>query len=222
MSPAVATAFRGKTSGERDIQRAFTLTEMLVVIAVISILLTLIVPAVGTLLRGTQMNRAADDLINQLTLARQTAIAGNYAVEVRLYQYALAGNPGEQVGSPATGRYRALQILSVTDAGTVAPIGKVEILPSQIIMDSNAQLSTLLATAQNNPTLSIPAVGTNYNWCSFRFRPDGSTNLSPVTPAYWCVTLHNALEGDNRTTPPSNYATLQIDPVNGSLTMHRP
>ena len=202
--------------------RAFTLVEMLTVIAIIIVLVGLLAPAASTILRGNQLTQASDMLVSSLTLARQTAISNNCPVEIRFYQYGDPSNPGEQAAVASSGKYRALQLFKIDDAGTATALGKVTQLPNSILIDLNTTLSTLLGSPQSNPTVSIPRVGTSYNWCSFRFRPDGSTNLSPTTPTYWSLTLHNIVDGDNRTTPPSNYATIQVDPVGGAVTSYRP
>ncbi len=202
--------------------RAFTLVEMLAVIAIIIVLAGLLAPAASTILRGSQLTQASDTLVSSLALARQTAISNNCSVEVRFYQYGDPGNPGEQAAVASSGKYRAFQLFKVDDTGATTALGKVTQLPTSILIDLNATLSTLLGSPQSNPSASIPRAGTNYNWCFFRFRPDGSTNLSPTTPAYWSLTLHNLVDGDNRASPPPNYATIQVDSVGGAVTSYRP
>lgn len=204
---------------------AFTLLELLVVIAVVGVLAAFIAPAVNTMLRSSRLTQAGDHVVAVLGLARQTALTTNHSVEVRFYQYGDPAVPGEKADAPATGSYRAFQIVEFKDGGTELK-GRVEVLPSSIIFDSGATLSTLLGSALaktwTDVPPQIPAAGRNYNCRAFRFLADGSTNLPGTGGTLWFITLHNLVEGDGRATPPPNYTTLKIDPVNGSLKVYRP
>ena len=206
----------------RETSSAFTLIELLAVMAIIVLAASFMGPAIGTILRGSHLTQASDMLVSNLALAKQSAISNNCQVEVRFYQYSDPESPGEQASDPTSGKYRALQLFQIGENGVASACGKVERLPQMIIIDSGTTLSTLLSSPKQDPTDAIPRAGKNYKWCAFRFRPDGSTNLSPIVPAYWCVTLHNATEGDNLAKPPANYATIQIDPISGSLKSYRP
>jgi hypothetical protein len=64
-------------------------------------------------------------------------------------------------------------------------------------------------------------VGTQYDFASFRFMPDGSTNLPQATNTVWCVTLLNINDIVAGTTP-ANFYCLQIDPVTGKMKQYRP
>ena len=211
--------------------RAFTLVEMLAVIAVIIVLAGLLAPAASTILRGNQLTQASDMMVAGLTLARQTAISNNCPVEIRFYQYGDPSYPGEQANAASSGKYRAFQMFRIDDSGTATAAGKVIQLPTSILIDADSTtFSTLLGSPQSNPAtgLSIPRAGVYYNYCSFRFRPDGSTNLSPTAPPlYWSLTLHNLVDKNTPDPvtgpqPPSNYATIQVDPVSGTVTSYRP
>lgn len=205
----------------------FTLVEMLTVMAVILILVAVIGPAFTTIARGPLLTQASDEIVGLLNLAQQTAAARNQTVAVRFYQYADA-SAGESTTSADNGRYRAAQLFLVNEDGTVSPLRAVVTFPLGIIADSGATLSTLLTDSfvkkkwtPNDPTQpSIPRAGLKYNCCEFRFRPDGSTNLSPASN--WFVTLHNNIDGDARSSPPPNYVTIQIDPINGTSSVYRP
>ena len=221
---------------------AFTLIELLLVISIIGVLSTLVAPAINTMMRGSRLTQAGDKVVAVLSQARQTALTTNHSVEVRFYQYGDAEVPGESKDNKASGNYRAIQIVEYLDNGAVIK-GKVEKLPLAIIIDSSETLSTLLKSTLNtdnitnyswgvDPTtrsqLSKPSlltVDTNYNCCVFRFLSDGSTNL-PTSGSPWFLTMQNLdpAKGDNKfaTTPPPNYTTIKIDPVNGSLKVYRP
>jgi len=67
--------------------RAFSLVELLVVIAIIIILATLSAPALTSVLRGSNLNRAGEMIADQINFARQTAFLKNRDVHVRMFMF---------------------------------------------------------------------------------------------------------------------------------------
>jgi uncharacterized protein (TIGR02596 family) len=205
----------------------FTLIEMICVIAIIAVLVTLIVPATNSLMTASELSGATDQVVGRISYARQAAIARNHTVEVRFYQFADPELPGEQAGNPATGKYRALQLFEYLENGAAVPLTKVEMISERIIFDSGLPLSPLLGATRKKtfaPPLDGPAilprgVGITYNCAAFQFTPSGATRLAL---ANWFLTLHQASSGDALTSPPANYATVQIDPVSGTVKSYRP
>ena len=214
---------------------AFSLIELVVVIAIIAIIATFTVPAATTILRGSAITQASQTLTDSISLARQMALSKNRAIEVRFYQYADPETPGE-VGPPANPQWRALQLFEVLESGTPVPVGKVQTLPISVVMNpgaasANTLSSLILCDAKNTPTITkgqastnnpdLPrGIGKNYSYVAFRFQQDGSTNLSPSNT--WFVTIHNLTPPVVGTTPPANFFTLQIDPVSGAIKGFRP
>ncbi len=213
--------------------RAFTLVELLVVMAIILVLMALATPSLTSVLKANAITQGSQDLIAQLNLARQVALTQNHPVEVRLYQYADPNFAGEVSGQAATGKFRALQTFIISETGSAAAMNKVEHFPLTFIIDSGLTLSSLIALsatgATSGPVLtkspqsySIPIADKAFNSVAFRFNPDGSTTLGPPPNGGWFLTGHQLQYGDNQSKAPPNFSTLQIDPSNGALREFRP
>ncbi len=229
---------------------AFSLIELLVVVAIIAIIGTFAVPAVGNLLKGTALTQAANSITDTVAGARQHALTRNRSVEVRFFRFWNTEIPGEPTagtttdldskpaGLDYTAPYRAFQAFEIADGGIPNPIGKLNFLPNTVILSQSSALSSLLGntdatkgpvktkSAPNDPELPR-GIGSRYEYVAFRFQPDGATNLSPTagpSSGLWFITAH--LLADLRkatdTTPPPNFFTWMIDPVSGSAKIMRP
>jgi len=212
----------GKRSGKHF---GFTLIEILTVMAIMGIIVGLTVPASMSSIRSSRLTMGVTTLIGQINLARQVAITQNCQVEVRFYQYGDSAE-GENATQPLTGKFRSIQLVKYTDTGTYVPLGKLEHLPSGVILDQGTQISSIFnlgngIKAGSAAYGSIPKVGTNYNFIAFRFLADGSTNLYPASSS-WFLTFHDAHNGDSLAALPSNYFTVQIDSANGHVKTYRP
>jgi uncharacterized protein (TIGR02596 family) len=210
MNPPFPTTARGLHP------RAFTLVELLVVLAIIAIIATLIIPAIGPLLISYNLNRAASMTTDELTFARQSALTRNADVEVRFYKTGSNANAGDL-------QFRAFRcFLSATNQ----PLDKISYLPGQVIMSANTTtFSTLLNFTSTTPvspsTAILPGTNTACIYYSFLFRATGGTNLTPVT-SLWFLTLYSETSPVTGTGLPSNYVGIQIDPVTGSVRVYRP
>jgi uncharacterized protein (TIGR02596 family) len=210
--------------------RAFTLLELLVVIGIIGLVATFAIPAIGTMINGSTLTQASQQLTNQLSAARQYAITKNRSVEVRFLKFGDPETPGESAADASTGQFRAVQLMEVLESGVAVPIDQVRILPRTVIMDSPA-LSSLLDPSDEFGRIAKPpdtkvdpelprGIKRQYQYVSFRFQPDGSTNLAPKTS--WFVTLRQLKDKVAGKVPPPNFFTLQVDPVSGTTRPFRP
>ena len=236
-----------KTKAHSLKSRAFSLIELLVVIAVIAIIAGYAVPAVTTMLKGSQLTQGSQMVVDQIALARQTALSRNRSVEVRLYKYADPETPGEDQKKPETWLMHGMQVFEVLDNGAILPLGPVQRLPINVIIHQG-KLSSLIygRTASKEkfakPTDSDPGipgmdasinVKDQYVYAAFRFLPDGSTDLLPTgtvtqpTGDSWYITLVNPKDANAtalgvKDGEANNYFTLQIDPITGSTRSYRP
>ena len=203
---------------------AFSLIELIAVISIIAIIAAFAIPAASTILRGSQLTQGAQLISGQLSLARQQALTRNHSIEVRFFRYADSEVPGEQADSPESGKFRAIQMFEVLENGVPVPLSKMETLPNSIIFNDDQLSSIIMEKDPQPPSDTDPemarGVKKNYEYVAFRFRPDGSTDLNPIKQ--WFVTLHSITDQIEGSVPPSNFFTVQIDPVSGSTREYRP
>ncbi len=200
------------------------MVELLAVILIMVILLALVLPATSSLMRSMNIGRAASLVTDEFNFARQTALARNCDVEVRLYL--LPSSLNKEVN-----QYRALRtfLADGVDPSKSVPLSRIKYLPDPIVFAKDAAFSTLLdygnpsryGLVHTNETL--PG-GATAEYVSFLFRANGGTSLKPVSPPVgnWYLTLRaeNAPAAANGL--PVNYFTAQIDPVTGRVRSYRP
>lgn len=213
---------------------AFSLVEMLVVIAIIGIIGAFAVPAVKSMLKGSGLNAGANMLSDEVALARQHALTKSRIVEFRFYRFADPEVPGETVASTTSWQFRAFQFFEIADTGDILPAGKFKRLPDGIVMNKgyagsntanykDVSLSSLLAeaikwTASKDyvPSASLTAkdpelprgVKKNYDYVSFRFMPDGTTSLAPTGTANSPTSTISTLQDPNFPGDPSKKITI--------------
>jgi len=199
---------------------AFTLIELLVVISIVSLLLALVVPVTSGVAKANQISMGIQTVVDELSLARQTALARNRVVEVRFYQY----KDSERLAD--SDEIAAVQSFVYDETNTIAkPLGEIKHLPAGAVISQDSEFSSLMAdgrkktnwNASNDPKVVLPrGIGTDYETYGLRYRPDGATDLGAGS---WFLTIHGANEEGE---PPPNHAAIQIDPYNGSLRLYRP
>lgn len=200
----------------------FTLIELIVVCAIIVILIVLVVPAVTTIGRGSAITNAGSMLVDQLNLARQTALTQNRMVEVRFYLL-----PAETGSAEAV---RAFELFLYDEAGrTTSPLGKINHFPTGVVAMADVVFSTILSDETNDrgPEKAIvPALNDReVHYKSLRFRPGGATDLNPngtSTGDKWFVSVRSENDAVVTGRPANNYMTVMLDPVSGRIRTFRP
>lgn len=198
----------------------FTLIELIAVISIIVIILALLVPAFNTLARGSNLTNAAASVLDELNLARQTALTRNRVVEVRFYLL-----PAEIGSAPA---YRAMRSFLANETGdSLSPIAGVKRFPISVVALNDATFSTLLSdttrTQKTSEVEDLPgAPSTRFK--SIRFRPSGGVELSSYTTTNdnWFLTIKNENDPIYPDRPADNFATIQVDPTTGRAQQMRP
>jgi uncharacterized protein (TIGR02596 family) len=189
------------------LRRAFSLIELLVVVAIFGILAALAVPAFNAVAGAGKINRAGQVVADQLILAVQEATALNRDVEVRFIEFDGEGN------LPL-----ALQIWR-SDASSMRPLHRVERLPEGTAISATNALSPLLAAASTGRTNFGGSLGER-DFRAVRLRAGGSV-ATAVTTNNNFLTVVALGDATNASLPP-NYFALRINPVTGRVSSLRP
>jgi uncharacterized protein (TIGR02596 family) len=212
-------------------KRGFTLVELLVVVGIMAVLAAAIIPSIRGVSDSYSLTSAADQVVSAMNLARQTAIARNRPVEVRIYELS-----SPLPGQPAAYRLLVAVIPNTSDPAATEWIGKPRPLPNGIIFDNgsrNPQFSTLIANASGNNGASpaknngassgVPALVQGFKYVSFNIRPDGGTDLDPDSTDPWTLSLRVERDQSGDSSRPSNnFITFLLDPVLGRVKVFRP
>lgn len=209
-------------------KRAFTLTEMIAVLAVIAVLISFAVPTLSDLAQGSKLQQAGDVLSNQLTQAQQEAIKLGVPVEVRFIRFK------DRNGSFEKQKYYAYQFFTVEEDAITRkqlkkPLTSVTYLPETTCITESSQYNTLFellpASTRYNERLEIDRAEGEASYIAFQFRASGGTNLPQdhsKVPAITIVeTIKDPDEG-SRTELPPNFVTLVIDQFNGTVQRYQP
>jgi len=205
---------------------AFSLIEVLVVLSIIGVLTVLLIPASNSVLRTYKLSSASQTLVGQLTMARQLAVTRGHAVQVRLY-YLPDYNQDAASGTPAV--FRGMQCFTEGEAvssgaGYDTPLTAVTkpvfFNDPVVLLDDNSK-STLLSLAKSAPTADrkLPNYQTNYKYVSFRFKPDGQTDLLDTQTGLTLMLKGDALDANGI---PANFRSIEIDIHSGSVRSYSP
>jgi uncharacterized protein (TIGR02596 family) len=189
---------------------AFSLVEMLVVVAIMALLLVMAVPSFVSVYRARQLHQAGQILADQIMLARQEASTKSRDIEVRIVD----------LPTGTTSHWRGIQLWIANDKGTMVPMGQLHQFSEAVIIAPSAVLSPLLtADEEREGTARFGAAG-DRKWVGFRLRPSIAMDQAIVNPTNNFLTVAMATDVDQL--PPANFHTIRINPVTGRVTHHRP
>ena len=195
--------------------RAFSLVELMVVMAIIAILVGLAIPAFNSIGKASALTNSGYLVEDQLKLARQMAVAQNRKVAVRFY------NTEGDIGKDK--EYCALRVyISNETAEKPIAAGALKKLPSGIVMSSDPKFSTLLNNGFEGMEDLPGAPGVKYR--QVEFGPTGGTSLdmNGAGGDKWFLTLKAENDKGDTTSPAKNFITVMIDPVNGRTKTFQP
>jgi uncharacterized protein (TIGR02596 family) len=188
---------------------AFSIIELLVVVGIIGVLMVLMLPAVSSLMRSSDLTRAGQMLADQVNLARQMASAQSTVIEVRLIE--IPGRTG----------YTGIQIWKADSTGTPKAARPLARLPQAVAISANPAHSAAIGN-MNDTKGKMPAGSpvANADYVALQIRPSGF-----VTPVIGMSSLFFTVMPEARTTTaslPANYFMLQINPLTGAPLVYRP
>lgn len=231
-------------------KRAFSLIEILAVTAVITVLMSLVVPAVSSVRSGRNVARVSADIAVTLEQARSYAMANNTYVFVGFSE--VDGIQAESARPQQAGRGRLLVAVvaskdgtrgydpaspgsSWSGSGNLAPLGRLlrfdgihlaDVLPAPV-----SGMATVGAASQ----LGQVTVATTFDWplggaqkiCTFsrviQFDPQGSATIpSGSSLSRWLEVALRPARGNQPDTASPNFAALQLEGVTGAVKLFRP
>jgi uncharacterized protein (TIGR02596 family) len=218
---------RGKFRG------AFTLLELLTVMAIMGILLYLAVPASVSLQQSSNLSLAGQVVADQIAVAREMAASSNRTVEIRF----VSPTTWSALGSPNYTGYHALQLWAPNEAGVSSPADRLITLPDGVEISVNSTLSPLLSTPASGYTAATMPSGATAGstYVPISIRPTGTVlipkpptvtsstsedNANNRAPYYFLTIL--PVRYDSATTVPKNYSMLQVNPDTGRTQTYRP
>ena len=187
---------------------AFSLVELLVVVAIIGIMASIAVPAFSSIAAASGITRGGQLLGDQIILARQEATTRNRDIEVRLID----------MTNGAWSGYTAMQLWLKDESGVLSPLGKIQKLPEGTIISLNNSLSPLL-TADTSISGSTNFGATTCSYKGFRIRASGSPSSTINTNNNFLTVV---LARDASKTPPDNYYSVSVNPVTSKVKIYRP
>lgn len=193
-------------------KRAFTLLEILVVLAVMAILLALIVPSFNSITAARKLDTSGAQTADLLALARQTAMARGNRVRWEL----------ANLGSGAEQDFRIQRIVEFKN-GTWTEASRWITFPDTIILNTDAARTNLINPAGPASTVDFSYQGqvyTDKEVLRVTFLPDGTTLLSSSQSHFLSLEPKRGPKDANGDS--ANWLTIVINPVTGTAETYRP
>jgi len=193
--------------------RAFSLVEILVVIALMAALMVLAAPALNSVVGANDVSQGGQLLADQIDAVRQLAEVRGQTAELRfLKKSGDTHYSGMQLFFVASGTANA--------AGSAA--GKALAMPKTVAILDSSTLSPWLGTMTITGTMPTGGTWSGASYKAFRVRPSGAIELASGTNrAKLYLTISTARTSAAATSVP-NFATIQVNPDTARPLLYRP
>jgi uncharacterized protein (TIGR02596 family) len=190
----------------------FSLLELLVVISIMALVAGLVIPAMTSVLESNNITQAGQVVANEIGLARQIASARNCSVQVWLIKRTVVSPSG----------FSAVQLwTNASGTSSMRPASRLAPLPQGIVIsqDSSA-MSPLLASAPATNTVPSGYSTGGSAYSSFQIGASGQVTPSLAMGSLYLTLVPNRYA--TATAAPRNFATVQINPNTGAVSVYRP
>ncbi len=182
--------------------RAFSLIEMLVVVAIVAVLATLATGGFTSVVQSSKIEQAGNALLDEIEIARQLAAVRGKTTELRIFKK-----------SGAT-HYTGMQVWFTSPA---EPASRIVKFPESVALLDDTSLSPWLSQMASG---TMSAGGENTAYRAFKVRPSGAIDPAPADSNNLFLTV--AADRTTAGSKPSNYATIQVNPYTGRPLLYRP
>ncbi len=196
---------------DRAITRGFSLVEMLLVIAVVTILIALSAKGLRSTWRSQQNYASASALLQAFSLAKSTAVRYSKPVQVRIYRF----EDGDLTSKEA--QFRAYQVVGVhasVSGDAFSQVSELQKFEGTTVMSKFAKYSSIVSGNTRLPS------DDTYSYVAVEFRPDGSTNLETNPAQPWTITLLSDFGSEDEGKLPKDARTLVISPDTGAVSLY--
>jgi len=208
----------------RNRRTAFSLVEMLAVIAVIGLIAATTAPMLFSTMKANRLSAAGEEIVNRISYAQQLAVSRNHEIELRFYHYVDPEDPASK------DHYRAT-LIAQPAPDPEAP-GKVEtivlsdlsFLRNGIVVANSETLSPIFTEVERTDTADADRriIASNASYKTIRFFPDGSCDLTvKINESYLTVVEERDLEISGGGIP-KNFFAIQVDHYTSRSTTYRP
>ncbi len=193
---------------------AFSLIELLAVMAIIAVLMAFLIPAIRGVSEGINLTGASEEISAAVSLAHQRASTFNRQVAIRFYQ----DESGEGFKSYQIWDKPSSSSDPTVDASWNA-VDSEHYLPTGVAVKADARFSALLDIFKNlNQTKPRGAV----KYSEVLFTPAGAL-VAPSDKAFFTLVPESDPRTDGLVSGlPPNFAVVLIEPLNARPSVFRP